>query len=64
LRARFEHALLLSSTQEPSAHGRVTSSAFACVRRVATVQFLAAAIFRHRSLTQRRSVYPYDETLV
>jgi len=30
----FDHALLLSSTRrEPSAHGRVTSSAFACVRR-------------------------------
>jgi len=58
----LEHALLLFSTREPSAHVRVTSSAFACVRRVISMHFLAAAIFRHRSRTQRRSVYPYDNT--
>jgi len=61
----LEHALLLSSThREPNAHRRVTSSAFAwCVdHRVTTMHFLAAAIFRHRSRTRRRSVYPYDNT--
>jgi len=34
-----------------------------CVdHHVATMHFLAAAIFRHRSRTRRRSIYPYDNT--
>jgi len=60
----LEHALLLSSTrQEPSAHGSVTSSALACVRRSSCSNdaFFSRNDFPfHR--TRRRSVYLYDNT--
>jgi len=47
----LEHASLLSSIRrESSAHGHMTSLAFACVRRPSCGNdaFLAATIFRHR----------------
>jgi len=54
----LEHALLLSSTRrEPSAHGRVMLSLVCVDHRVATMHFLAAAIFCHRSRTRRRSIH-------
>jgi len=59
----LEHALLFSTRREPSAHGRHRLS-IVCVDHVATVHFSAAPIFRYCSRTQRRSVYPYDNTLV
>jgi len=59
----LEHALLLSSTRrEPSAHGHHRLSLVCVDHRMATVHFLAAPIFCHFLRTQRRSVYPYDDT--
>jgi len=58
----LEHALLLFSTRrEPSAHGRVTSLAFVCVRwpSCGNDAFFSRSDFPP-PLTQRRSVYPYD----
>jgi len=62
----LEHALLLSSTRrEPSAHGRVTSSAFACVCRPSCGN---DAFFNRSDFpsplthTETLSVYPYDNT--
>jgi len=58
-----ENALLLSSIRrEPSAHGRHGLSLVCVDPCVATLHFLAAAIFCYRSRTQRRSVYQYDDT--
>jgi len=58
-RARARTCFTVSSARrEPSAHGYVTSLLLVCASTiVATMHFLAAAIFCHRSRTQRRSVY-------
>jgi len=50
---------------EDQAHTDVWSHQLSLVcidHRVATMHFLATAIFRHRSRTRRRSVYLYDNT--
>jgi len=56
----LEHALLFSSfRREPSAHGHMTSSAFACVHRVATMHFFSRSNFPS-PLTHIETLYLYE----